>query len=103
MTASASSAGAEQPSQATLALSMLNKASVKTGGTWDVTVWRPFEDKYEYMWQGKPRQTTNFVCILVSRDDPRQYCLAQFKKTSQNGTKYQQALNAYKDGSRFVM
>ena len=60
-------------------------------------------DKYEYMWQGKPRQTTNFVCVLVSRDDPRQYCLAHFKKTSQNGTKYQQALNAYKDGSRFVM
>ena len=82
---------------------MLNKASVKTGGKWDVYIWRPFEDKYEYNWQGKPRQGSNFTCTLVSADDPRHYCQARLKKTSQNGAKYQQALNAYTHGARFVM
>ena len=59
---------------------MLNKASVKTGGTWDVVCWNSFEDTYEYTWQGKRRQGTNLLCNLVSSDDPRSYCLAQFKK-----------------------
>ena len=62
-----------------LALPMLNKASAKTGGTWDVFVWHPIEDKYEYTWQGKLRQGTNFLCTLVSPDDPRWYLQAQFK------------------------
>ena len=99
----ASNVNAEQLGENKLALALLNKASIKTGGTWDVYIWRPFEDKYEYTWQGKTRQGTNFLCTLVSADDPRQYCQAQFKKTSQNGAKYQQALNAYKHGARFLM
>ena len=99
----AADASAAPPGQANLPLSMLNKASVKTGGKWDVYIWRPFEDKYEYNWQGKPRQGSNFTCTLVSADDPRHYCQARLKKTSQNGAKYQQALNAYTHGARFVM
>ena len=98
-----SQTSAAQPGTAHLALQMLNPASVKTGGTWDVHVRRAFEDKYEYTWQGKARQGTNFVCTLVSQEDPRQYCQAQFKKTSQNGAKYQQAVKAYKPDGRFVM
>ena len=79
-----------------LALSMLNKASVKIGGTWHVYIWQPFEDKYEYNWKGKTRQGTNFLCTLVDANDQRQYCQAQYKKTFQNGTKYEQALNKFK-------
>ena len=94
---------AEKPSGAHLALPMLNKASVKTGGTWEVLVWNPIEDKYDYMWQGKPRQGTNFLCDLVSPDDPRCYLQAQFKKTSSNVQKYEQALKTYVNGARFVM
>ncbi len=94
---------AEPPAKAHLSLSMLNKASVKSGGTWGVCVWHAFEDTYQSTWQGKPREGTNFLCTLVSSGVSSQYCQAQFKKTLQNGAKYQQALNAYKDGARFVM
>ena len=86
-----------------LALPMLNNASAKTGGTWEVLVWNPIEDKYDYVWQGKSRQGTNFLCNLISHDDPRYYLQAQFKKTSSNGPKYEQALKNYVHGARFVM
>ena len=102
-TRSESSASAEQPAKAHLELARLNKASVKTGGTWEVYMWRVFEDKYDYTWQGKPRQGSNLLCTLVNPQDPRQYCQAQFKKTSKNTAKYEEALNSYKDGGRFVM
>ena len=100
---STSNTSAAQPGKAHLVLQMLNPASVKTGGTWDVHVRRAFEDKYEYTWQGKARQGTNFGCTLVSQEDSRQYCQAQFKKTSQKVAKYQQAVKAYKPDGRFVM
>ena len=83
--------------------SSAEKASVKTGGTWEVVVWHPFEDKYEYVWQGKQRQGTNFLCVLVSPDDHRSYLQAQFKKTSWNVQKYEQALKTFVNGTRFVM
>ena len=102
-TGSESSASAEQPAKAHLELSLLNKASVKTGGTWEVYMWRAFEDKYDYTWQGRPRQGTNLLRTLVNPQDPRQYCQAQFKKTSKNTAKYEEALNSYKEGGRFVM
>ena len=44
-TQSASGASAEQPGTTHLELSFLDKASVKTGGTWEVLMWRVFEDK----------------------------------------------------------
>ena len=98
-----SNASAEQPGSAHIHLLMLSKASVKTGGAWDGVCWNPFEDKYEYTWQGKRRQGTNLLCNLVSSDDPRSYCLAQFNKTATNAAKYQQALLKYVKGARFVM
>ena len=97
------SASAAKPSCAHLVLSMLNKASAKTGGTWEVLVWNAIEDKYEYTWQGKIRQGTNFLCNLISPDDPRCDLQAHFKKTSSNGPKYEQALKNYVHGARFVM
>ena len=103
MATAASKASAAQPAKAHLPLSLLNKASARTGGTWDVYVSRPFEDKYEYKWQGQPRQGSNLVCNLVAAQDPSQYCQAQFKKTSQNGTAYQKAVKAFNPGARFVM
>ena len=103
-TASTATHSAGQPGSTThLALSELNKASVKIGGTWVVDAYRPFEDKYEYTWQGKPRQGTNFVTTLVCADDPSKYCQAHFKKTSKNGAKYEQVMKTLKPGGRFIM
>ena len=104
-TKAASKASAEQPANpySHLPLSLLNKASARTGSTWEVVVSRPFEDKYEYKWQGKPRQGSNLICNLVSAQDPSQYCQAQFKKTAQNATAYEKAMKTSKPGGRFVM
>ena len=77
---------------AEIPLTMLSKATVRIGGIWEVIVWQPFEDKYEYDWKGKKRQGTNFICTLVYAADPRQYCQAQFKKNVQNEKKYDEAL-----------
>ena len=98
-----SNASAEQPGQLHIALDLLNKASAKTGGTWDVYLSHVFEDKYEYKWQGKTRQGNNIVCTLVSAEDPQNYCQAQFKKTAQSGLRYEKALKAYKQGARYIM
>ena len=99
-----STASAAQPATAThLPLSELNKASAKTDGTWVVDAFRPIEDKYEYTWQGKPRQGTNFIVTLVSSTDPSQYCQAHLKKTSSNGAKYTKVTNSIKNGARFIM
>ena len=100
----AAAGSAAPPAAAThLPLSELNRASAKAGGSWLVTACRPFEDKYEYTWQSKPRQGTNLVVTLVSTDDRSQYCQAHFKKTSKNGVKYEQTKNAIKHGARFMM
>ena len=95
---------AEQPdSEKHLPLSELNKASAKTGGSWVVKVFRPFEDKYQYTWQGKPGTGTNLVVTLVSAEDASQYCQANFKKTAKNEAKYEQTKKAMEHGKCFVM
>ena len=84
-------------------MAQLNKASVKIGGEWSVIAFRPVEDMYEYTWQSKPRQGTNFVVTLVSTEDPSHYCQAHFKKNSRNGAKYEQTKRAIGQGKRFVI
>ena len=71
---------AEQPeSEKHLPLSELNKASAKTGGSWVVDVFRPFEDHYQYTWQGKPRQGTNLLVTFVSADPLESYLCGQLR------------------------
>lgn len=110
--ACSATASAAQPASASAAppaalnflpLSQLNKASVKVGGEWAVSAYRPVEDNYEYSYQGKPRKGTNFVVTLVSVDDPSQYCQGQFKKNSKNAVKYEQVKKTIEHGRRFVM
>ena len=69
-------ASAVEPATKHLPLAELSKSSVKTKGTWDVIVCHPFEDTYEYTFQGKPRHGTNFVCTLVCVQESRVYCEA---------------------------
>ena len=103
-TIASSTFSAGQPGGAThLPLSELNKARARTGGSWVVDAFRPVEDKYEYTWQGKPRQGTNFIVTLVSPTDPSNYCQAHLKKTAKNGAKYTQVINQIKHGTRFIM
>ena len=98
------SASAAQPAATNfLPLAQLNKASVNAGGEWSVVAFRPIEDNYQYTYQGKARQGTNFVVTLVSTDDARQYCQAQFKKNSKNAAKYEQIKKTIEPGRRFVM
>ena len=102
--ASSATASAVQPASANhLPLSELNGASAKTGGEWAVYAFRPVEDNYEYTWQFKPRQGTNFIVTLVSADDSSQYCQAHCKKNARNGAKYEQVKKAMEHGRRFVM
>ena len=66
-------------------------------------VFHPVEDTYEYKWKGQPRTGTNFIVLLVSAHDPRQYIQAQFKKTAQNTQKYQQLVHSCTNGALFAM
>ena len=102
--ATSTTASAAQPASGNfLPLAQLNKASVKIGGEWSVIAFRPVEDMYEYTWQSKPRQGTNFLVTLVSAQDPSQYCQAQFKKNTKNEAKYEKVKKAMEHGRRFVM
>ena len=99
----AAGAQSSPAASAAIPLSMLNRSTVKIGTTWEVVIWDPFEDKYEYDWKGRKRQGTNFICTLVYAADPRQYCQAHFKKTVQNEKKYDEALKKNQAGARFKM
>ena len=102
--ATSTTASAAQPASGNfLPLAQLNKASVKIGGEWSVIAFRPVEDMYEYTWQSKPRQGTNFLVTLVSAQDPSQYCQGQLKKNTKNTVKYEQVKKAMEHGRRFVM
>ena len=88
-----SKASAAQPAATEhLPLAQLNKASAKIGGSWEVGVFNPYEDHYEYLWKGSIRTGTNFVVTFVAVSDPSQYCLAQFKKNTRNTSKYETVL-----------
>ena len=102
--ATSTTASAAQPASGNfLPLAQLNKASVKIGGEWSVIAFRPVEDMYEYTWQSKPRQGTNFLVTLVSAQDPSQYSQGQLKKNTKNTAKYEQVKKAMEHGRRFVM
>ena len=66
-------------------------------------VWGAFTDTYTYQYQGAQRSGTNCLVVLVDVQDPTQYCQAQFKKNTKNVSQFDQAVNKFKDGRRFVM
>ena len=94
---------AAQPAKAHFPPAELNDASNKSGGTWLVDVYCPFNDKYEYAWQGKNRQAENFMCTLTCAQDKTKYCHAHLKKTTANAAKHAAALQKFQNGARFVM
>ena len=48
-------------------------------GSWQVGIFHPQLQRYEYQWEGQPRKGVNFFCYLVSTLDPTQYCLGEGK------------------------
>ena len=95
---------AERPVEGThLRLSELNSATAKTGRCWVVDAFRPAEDNYEYVWNGRRCHGTTLVVTLVAADDRSQYCQAHFRKYWWNGPKYEQAKKAIEHGKRFIM
>ena len=65
-----SKSSTEQSAKTHLPLSQLNDASNKSGNTWLVDCFCPFNDKYEYEWQKKMRNGENFVVTLICAQDP---------------------------------
>ena len=86
-----------------LSLSALNTSSAKSGGKWNVGVYHPYVDTYEYTWGSQQREGKNFVCLLVSLDNPEEYCTATLKKTNAVGPKFNQAPATYTEGKTFQM
>jgi len=68
-----------------LSLSALNTSSAKSGGKWNVGVYHPYVDTYEYTWGSQQREGKNFVCLLVSLDNPEECWTATLKKTNAVG------------------
>ena len=99
-----SSGSAAQPAKAdTTSLKELNVASAKSGGNWTVVVCHPFEDTYDYTWQGKQRTGSQLLITLVSPSNPEAYCLAQFRKSQSNTIQYKAAKAKFLEQTTFQM
>ena len=87
----------------THSLQELNKASVKAGGSWIVSIFCPRVDEYEYPWKGQQRKASNFMCTLVSHESPNHYCTAHFKKTTSNHASFEKANKTWQANASYRM
>ena len=62
--------------EGTLPLAQLNVSSANFGA-WNVQIYKPSVQRYEYMYQGKPRKGCNFRCVLISATNPQEYMYAE--------------------------
>ena len=53
-------------------------------GKWQLAVFHPWEDTYEYEFDGVKKQGVCFKTLLVDVHDNTTYCHAEFKKTTKN-------------------
>ena len=63
---------------------MLRRKQSAKISTFKVIVCNPWQDTYEYQWEGQRRETTAWRCVLVSADDPTEYCNGEYKLTAKN-------------------
>ena len=42
------------------------------------------DDEYDYLWQGQKKNGKTFSCILVSSEDPSEYCIGQTRWTKKD-------------------
>ena len=95
--------GAAQPAAKTQGLALLNQRSAKIG-TWELYVYNPQVLTYE--WTNKRSQEVKsnqvFRAILVDRNDPASYCLAEYRKKPTEGVKaFEPIAKKMKDGLGF--
>ena len=65
-------ASAEQPAstvQNSESLQLLRSKQSAKISTFKVIVCNPWKDSYDYQWEGKPRETTVWRCVLVRADN----------------------------------
>ena len=79
-----------------------SKQSVKIS-TFKVIVCNPWNDTYEYQWEGKTRATTAWRCVLVSAVDHTEYCNGEYKLTTKNKSNFEKHVKAYQHGTTAVM
>ena len=100
-------ASAEQPGstvQNFQSLQMLRSKQSAKISTFKVIVCNPWNDNYPYQWKGKPIENTTWRCVLVSADDPAEYCNAEYKLTTRNNkTSVETHVKAYRHGTTVVM
>ena len=72
-------------------------------GTWTVVVRQANVQEYEYQWQGKTNKGKNCSCLLVSFDDPSEYCMGQMRWSSKTDTKFGTLREKFTDGRAFTM
>ena len=70
-------------------------------GKWQLAVFHPWEDTYEYEFDGVKKQGVCFKTFLVDVHDNTTYCHAEFKKTKKNETAYRAAIQKYTEGKIF--
>ena len=95
--------GAAQPAAKAQNLTLLNQRSAKIG-TWELYVYNPQVITYE--WTDKRSQEVKsnqlFRAILVDRNDPASYCLAEYRKKPTEGVKaFEPIAKKMKDGLGF--
>ena len=86
----------------TLPLRELSKRSAPFG-EWSVVVRQPKVESYEYLYQGQPKNGKVFSCVLVSSDDPTEYCMGQLRWSKNNDSKFLSAQKRLSDGLAFKM
>ena len=92
---------AQQP--ASLPLSEMNVRSAALG-SWEVAVFGPKVRTYTYTWEGKPRTGATFGTMLVSVDDPMQYCCAEVKANpAKEAAVLNKAKEKFKEGLVFKL
>ena len=91
---------AAQP--AVLPLRELNKRSALFGA-WTVVVRQARVEEYEYTWQSQKRTGKTFSCVLVSTQDPTEYCMGQMRFAKKNENTFRTIQQKISDGLAFTM
>ena len=91
---------AAQP--ALLPLRELNKRSALFGA-WTVVVRQARVEEYEYTWQSQKRTGKTFSCVLVSTQDPTEYCMGQMRWSKRDENKFRAVQDKLSDGLAFIM
>ena len=97
-----SAKAAEAAKSAPLPLRDLNKRSAQFG-SWTVVVQQAQQEEYEYVCKGKLGKGKSFSCLLVSPEDPSEYCMGTMRHTIKLDSKFQAVTQKFKDGLAFTM